>query len=52
MKKLMFLLALAAAIFSCGSPSGNAPGSDKNMTVPSDTAKIDTVKATDSIIKG
>jgi hypothetical protein len=41
-----------ALIAACGNPSAPANTPDKSMTTPSDTAKIDTVKPTDSIIKG
>ncbi|NCI50102.1 hypothetical protein GWC95_09225 [Sediminibacterium roseum] len=54
MKKSIFILAiLATLITACGNnSSSNSDSNGKSMTPLSDSAKIDTVRPTDSIIKG
>jgi hypothetical protein len=52
-KATIILAAFIALIAACGNPSGTpADTNGKSLTTPGDSAKIDTVKPTDSIIKG
>ncbi|MES2329756.1 MAG: hypothetical protein V4539_09145 [Bacteroidota bacterium] len=53
MKKITILFAgILLTIAACNSSNNKPPVTDTIKTTPVDTVKIDTVKPTDSIIKG
>lgn len=51
-KQIILILLVAAVLTSCGGAQRDAPVPGKSMKEPNDSGKIDTVKATDSVIKG